>query len=87
MNNKKLQYTISIIENGTITSHSFSNFAKEKITFGRDKKNDIVLNSPVVSSFHGYFTLENGVFTIHDDNSLNGFIINSFILYIITIIK
>ena len=48
MNNKKLQYTISIIENGTITSHSFSNFAKEKITFGRDKKNDIVLNSPVV---------------------------------------
>lgn len=79
MNNKKLQYTISIIENGTITSHSFSNFAKEKVTFGRDKKNDIVLNSPVVSSFHGYFTLENGVFTIHDDNSLNGFIINSFI--------
>lgn len=79
VNNKKIQYTISIIENGTIKSYSLSSFGKEKVTFGRDKKNDIVLNSPVVSAFHGYFTFENGVLTIHDDNSLNGFIINSFI--------
>lgn len=79
MNNKKLQYTISVIENGTITNYSYSNNTKEKITFGRDKKNDIVLNSPIVSSNHGYFTIENGIVTIYDDNSLNGFIINSFI--------
>lgn len=79
LNNKKIQYTISIIENGTITSYSLSSFGKEKITFGRDKTNDIILSSPVVSSNHGYFIFENGNLTIRDDNSLNGFIINSFI--------
>ena len=79
MNNKNIQYTISIIENGVITSYPFSDFNNKKVTFGRDKSNDIVMKSPVVSHTHGYFTLENGVLTIHDDNSLNGFIINSFI--------
>ncbi|MGN1371087.1 MAG: ATP-binding cassette domain-containing protein [Candidatus Coprovivens sp.] len=79
MNNKKTKYTVSIIENGTITSYSLSSFSKNEISFGRDSKNDIVLNSPVVSAFHGHFTIENNTVTIHDDNSLNGFFINSFI--------
>ena len=78
-NNKKIQYIISIIESGTITDYQLSDFPKETIKFGRDKKNDIVLNSPVVSGFHGHLTLENGVLTIYDDDSLNGFYINSFI--------
>ncbi len=76
---KKVQYTISVIESGNIENYSFTDFGKDTVTFGRNEKNDIVLSSPVVSSFHGHFSLENGVFTIHDDKSLNGFYINSII--------
>ncbi len=76
---KKVQYTISVIESGNIENYSFTDFGKDTVTFGRNEKNDIVLSSPVVSSFHGHFSLENGEFTIHDDKSLNGFYINSLI--------
>lgn len=77
--NKKLQYTISVIESGKIENYSFTDFQKEKVTFGRDEKNDIVLSSPLVSTFHGHFELNNDSLIICDNKSLNGFYINSFI--------
>ena len=39
-------------------------FRKEKITLGRSRDNDIVLNSRIVSLHHGYFFI--------DDNGIQG---------------
>lgn len=51
--------TLSIIINGEIRNVVLDDFKKEKITFGRDPTNDIVLSSHFVSKFHGYFELKN----------------------------
>ena len=51
-------------------------FGKAIITFGRDKSNDIQLNSQYVSHKHGQIKLINGNYIIEDSNSLNGLIFN-----------
>ena len=43
-----------------------NSFRKETITFGRDKDNDIVLNSHLVSRKHGRFSYRNGEWRIED---------------------
>ncbi|MDF2538601.1 MAG: hypothetical protein K0S76_1622 [Herbinix sp.] len=47
-------------------------FGKEKITFGRNHTNDIVLTSSIVSGNHGYFLIKGGKCSIIDDHSTNG---------------
>lgn len=49
-----------------------SSFRKQKITFGRDKSNDIVLDSKIISAFHGYFLFSEDGCSIVDNNSTNG---------------
>lgn len=56
-------------------------FKKEKITFGRNKDNDIVLKSAFVSNFHGYFMVSKGKCTICDNNSTNGLYYNNRQIY------
>lgn len=59
-----------------------NSFRKETITFGRDKDNDIVLNSHLVSRKHGRFSYRNGEWRIEDkalfgkEASSNGLIYN-----------
>lgn len=50
---------------------------KEKITFGRDDANDIVIPSELVSRNHGYFTLKDGQCYITDSGSTNGIYVNN----------
>lgn len=56
--------------------YELSQFKKKKITFGRNKANDIVLHSSIISNFHGFFVVEKGKFVIFDDNSTNGLYLN-----------
>lgn len=49
-----------------------SSFQKVKVTFGRSEENDIVLNSPIVSKYHGWFEYAGGRWTIFDNHSTNG---------------
>jgi len=52
-------------------------FNKGIITFGRDKKNDIVIQSPFVSRHHGFFRYTDGAWIIVDHpDSENGLIFN-----------
>lgn len=55
---------------------NFSDYSKDKISFGRDSTNDIVIKSNIVSKFHGYFECINGLLYIYDNNSTNGIYIN-----------
>ena len=78
---RKKEYTLSIIESGDIKTISLNDFKKEIITFGRDKKNDIVLDSPIVSSKHGYFKIDDDSISIYDNKSKNGLFINNILLF------
>jgi ABC-type multidrug transport system ATPase subunit/pSer/pThr/pTyr-binding forkhead associated (FHA) protein/ABC-type multidrug transport system permease subunit len=50
-----------------------SRFGKNIISFGRDERNDIVIQSKFVSRQHGYFKFINGVWVIENNpESLNG---------------
>lgn len=51
-------------------------FCKKEITFGRDKENDIILTSQLVSRHHGAFVFENDQWYIVDRESTNGVIHN-----------
>ena len=78
---RKKEYTLSIIESDDIKTISLNDFKKEIITFGRDKKNDIVLDSPIVSSKHGYFKIDDDSISIYDNKSKNGLFINNILLF------
>lgn len=47
-----------------------------KVTIGRDSNNDIVLKHPGVSRMHAVIKKEGNRFTIYDNNSMNGVIVN-----------
>jgi ABC-type multidrug transport system ATPase subunit len=49
---------------------------KKIVTFGRNASNDVVINSNVVSNFHGTFHNDNGFFYIIDKGSSNGIFLN-----------
>jgi len=57
--------------------YNLMSFNKGIITFGRDKKNDIVIQSPFVTRHHGYFRYTEGAWVIVDNpESQNGLIFN-----------
>lgn len=74
--NSEIVKTISIIANGDIRNIVLNDLQKSKITFGRDKSNDIVLPYSFISKFHGYFELVEDTLKIVDNNSKNGLFIN-----------
>lgn len=52
-------------------------FQKSNITFGRNSDNDLVLDSKLVSRWHGYFNIDKGYIEVVDKKeSTNGLIIN-----------
>ncbi len=69
-------FNISIVANGEISNIVLSDFHKERITFGRDKTNDIVIPSLFVSKFHGFFVIKDNVLKVYDNDSKNGLIVN-----------
>ena len=56
--------------------YELNKYNKKKITFGRNKANDIVLSSSIISNFHGFIVIENGSYVIYDNNSTNGLFFN-----------
>ena len=67
----------------TPKTYELNSFRKIKILFGRSPDNDIVLNSRLVSSFHGRFLFQNNCWYIEDravyseTASTNGLIFNN----------
>ena len=53
-----------------------SDYNKEVLSFGREQGNDIVIDSPIVSGFHGAFGYEDGSAYVSDNNSTNGIYVN-----------
>lgn len=51
-------------------------FNKQSVTFGRNGTNDIVLESAIVSGFHGYIALSKDECFIYDNGSTNGLYVN-----------
>lgn len=49
---------------------------KDEIKFGRRDGNDVVINHPAVSGFHGRFLKEGGDYFVEDLNSTNGTYVN-----------
>ena len=52
-------------------------FKKQRILIGRSTNNDIVLNSLLVSPYHGFFELVDNKVRIVDNNSVNGLFVNN----------
>ncbi len=67
-----------IILNGRerIREIDLSLYGKERLSFGREPSNDVVISSNIVSKFHGFFQFIEGSWCIYDNNSTNGFYIN-----------
>lgn len=76
-NNIDTKYTLTIIGDKKRKTICLNDFKKSIITFGRNEDNDIVLASPLVSGYHGYFNINNGQLSIFDKKSKNGFLINN----------
>lgn len=68
--------TVSIVSNGEAINIVLSDFNKKRITFGRDKANDIVIPSLFVSKYHGFFEIEDNNLKIYDNDSRNGLLYN-----------
>jgi pSer/pThr/pTyr-binding forkhead associated (FHA) protein len=49
---------------------------KEVTTFGRKTENDIVIDNPAISGFHGKILIENDQYFVEDLNSTNGTFMN-----------
>ena len=50
---------------------------RDRLTLGRDPRNDMVMNHPVVSRFHAHIQLQGGSWQIEDLNSSNGTFVNN----------
>lgn len=70
------QYSILIIGNESTQNVYLNEFGKNIITFGRSRDNDIVIDSPIVSSKHGSFIFENNELKLMDNKSKNGIFLN-----------
>ncbi len=51
-------------------------FQKERVTFGRAQDNDMLLPSPIASSYHGSFFKDRDVWKVRDEHSTNGLYVN-----------
>ncbi len=69
---------VLIILNGSdpIMEIDLASIRKNRISFGRDSVNDIVIASSVISRMHGYIENIDGSLYIYDNNSTNGIFIN-----------
>jgi pSer/pThr/pTyr-binding forkhead associated (FHA) protein len=52
------------------------NLAKDEITFGRKPTNDIVIDHPTISGFHGKIRKDGDKYVVEDLNSTNGLFLN-----------
>lgn len=69
--------TISVFDGNKVPVQiNLSGTHGDVITFGRDKRNNIVLTSKLVSRNHGRIYLDKGMVRIEDTNSTNGLILN-----------
>ncbi|MBQ3426400.1 MAG: FHA domain-containing protein [Clostridia bacterium] len=73
---KKENYLIILEGNGVIREIDLNALRQERISFGRDSTNPIVLNSPIVSKHHGVFQFFKGSLIIYDTRSTNGIYVN-----------
>lgn len=76
-NSEQKQFVHVFVTDTFFKSFDLHKFNKPKVTFGRDSTNDIVVHSPVVSSFHGYFLYYENKWFIKDNNSTNGLLVNN----------
>ena len=74
---KEVKYTVTIIEEDRIQNIVLNKFKKQRILIGRSTNNDIVLNSLLVSPYHGFFELVDNKVRIVDNNSVNGLFVNN----------
>ena len=72
----KNKYCIVICDRKGHKLVNLNDFNKEIVTFGRNKGNDIVINSNLVSGSHGKFIFNDGL-KVFDNNSTNGLFINN----------
>lgn len=71
-----LKHTLTIYYQNTIETIILDDYQKSTVTFGRGPENDIVVDSPIVSSHHADFVLGDDVCTVYDNNSRNGLLVN-----------
>lgn len=74
---KEVKYTVTIIEEDRVQNIVLNKFKKQRILIGRSTNNDIVLNSLLVSPYHGFFELVDNKVRIVDNNSVNGLFVNN----------
>ncbi len=63
--------------NGIIRKYNLNEFNKVTITFGKSTQNDIPIDSPMISDFHGYFQLTDAGWIIFDKRNQNSLIIDN----------
>lgn len=73
---RKENFLIIIDGNNEVREVNINAFRRERISFGRDSSNQIVLNSSIASKVHGYFEFVNDALIVYDANSTNGLYIN-----------
>jgi ABC transport system ATP-binding/permease protein len=71
-----LKYSILATSASTAQVESISLRNRTRIGFGRDPRNDVVLDHPVVSRFHAALEWQAGTWLIKDLNSSNGTFVN-----------
>lgn len=64
-----------------VSTINLNEYNKQKISLGRLKDNDIVINSTIVSKVHAFIEINNGACIITDNNSTNGIMINNEIVH------
>ncbi len=60
-----------------VSTINLNEYNKNKISLGRAKENDIVINSNIVSRVHAFIELKNGSCFFSDNNSTNGIMVNN----------
>lgn len=74
---RKENFLIIIDGDNEVREININAFRRERVSFGRDSANQIVLNSGIVSKVHGYFEFVNGSLIVYDADSTNGMFINN----------
>lgn len=64
------------INDELVSTYEFDLNSQKKILIGRSAKNDIIVNSTIVSSQHAEISVQDGVCEIRDLNSTNGILID-----------
>jgi len=70
------RHTITIYYKNSIDTVDLGTFNKNTVTMGRDPSNDIVIDSPIISSHHALFQFVDDSWVLYDNNSKNGIMVN-----------